>query len=112
MSPPNPKAVAVALKQIVNFLATFGLLPNENRESIIDAYRVALETVPTDLLGKCVHAATIGLRYSRLPLPSDLIACVKDDLAMRQLVVLRLKTAELFAIEQEKRGDIAAAPTG
>lgn len=94
MAPAMAKETAVALKAIKDFLTDFGLMPT-NQAAVIDAYRAALGEVPADLLPAVVRGATVGLRYSRLPLPADLVAPVKDEIGRRQLAAMRLRTAAI-----------------
>lgn len=101
LAPATAKEIAVVLKHIAGFLVAFGLMPIENREAVIDAYRQAIEAVPRDLLPDVVRGATIGLRYSRLPLPADLIEPVRDEMARRRLAALRLMTAEIISARQK-----------
>lgn len=83
LEPASPKEIAVALKRITSFLSAFGIMPAGADEIVIGAYRDALHEVPADLLGLAVHGATVGLRYSRPPLPADLVAGARAEIAKR-----------------------------
>lgn len=89
-APPSPRELAVALKTITDYLQAFGLMTARNTEIVIGSYKRALETVPRELLPAVTEGATIGLRYSRLPLPADLIAPVQPQLATRNLARLKI----------------------
>lgn len=112
-SPAGPKAKAVALADLSEWLDVYAPVPlptdKDERLSRITAIvqRIGkdLGDLPGDLLAKAVRSVTQSHEYSKLPLPGEFRSHVDEELARRCGILQRLQTAAGFAKFEEAPGD-------
>lgn len=116
-SPAGPKAKAVALADLSEWLDIYAPvpLPTEKGErlarvtAIVQRLGKDLGDLPGDLLVKAVRSVTQSHEYSKLPLPGEFRRIVADELARRTTALNRLRSAAKFGRFEEPAGDRAFA---
>lgn len=101
---PAPSEALVPLaKDLVAFATAFGIkLESASVTVVCRAYVDALSSLPEDLLAEAFRRAMAQHRWgNRLPLPAEIMGTVRDDLARRRLVLMRLRTASRARAESE-----------
>lgn len=93
-SPADPKAVAVAIKNLWNWIKAFDVLPAPEIVDLVNGfYREALCTLPTDLALLAVKRVIGNHRWAGRPKPAELTHAVSAEWFERKDTLLRLQTA-------------------
>lgn len=95
LRPAEPKALALALTSLLDWIADFGIvaLPTDAgaREAFLTRlaarYREHLQHLPADLLARCVDETMSSHRFRNLPLPADMLARVSAELGRRRITL-------------------------
>ena len=101
--------LAVALDRLLAFAEGFDAKPwsTEDRKTRGREYRKALQILPADLVKAAIDGVCAQHRYG-LPKPGDLIAAVKDELAARKALQIKLSAAERRLTPRPHPGFLAA----
>lgn len=92
LAPVSPKAMAMVLTNLLDWVADFGIVALPVDEGARRAfftrlaarYREHLGHLPEDLLAQCVDETMASHRFRNLPLPADMIARVSAELGRRR----------------------------
>ncbi len=92
LQPADPKALALALTKLLDWIGDFGIVPLPVDAAARDAYltrlagryREHLARLPADLLMRCVDETMAAHRFRNLPLPADMIARVSAEWGRRR----------------------------
>jgi hypothetical protein len=93
------------ISELIEWAGIFDLmkLPNDLKErtrqitKLAGMYRHTLGDLPPDLLHKAIQLTMQKHSWSKLPLPGDVRSYIAEDIARRNLRLLRLKTAQMYA---------------
>ena len=101
--------MAVAADKMITTMRAFGV-PVPDAKTAVAAYRSALAECPADLVARAFERATNGHRFGmRLPLPSELLDAVREELNERRRLTGRLTLMARAPIEAPPSRDVSAA---
>lgn len=90
-------------------MRAFGV-PVPDPKTAVAAYRSALAEFPADLVASAFERATNAHRFGmRLPLPSELVDAVRDELHERRRLVGRLTLMARAPIDEPPSAAVSAA---
>lgn len=102
LAPAGPQTYAVQMAKLMEFARTFDVkVPNERSAQKI--YRETLGVLPADLLALAITRTIETWRWgNRLPMPGDIRATVRDDLARRRNDLSTLRIASSKAVLERR----------
>lgn len=93
-SPADPRAVAVAIKSLWNWIKAFDVLPAPEIVDLVNEhYWDALSALPTDLALLAVKRVIGNHRWAGRPKPAELTHAVSAEWFERKDALMRLQTA-------------------
>lgn len=97
--PATAEILAVEIRKLADWAKAFNV-PASDLKTAAEAYREALGFLPPDLLAEAFRTIRATHKWGmRLPLPSEILATVSDQMAERKLLVVKLELARLCPAE-------------
>lgn len=100
--PADPKLIGVEVAKLEEWAAAFNM-PEADWKSATTFYRESLGHLPADLLTEAFKGIRATHKWGmRLPLPSEIMSQVSDQLAERRTLITKLEMALRCPVESEQ----------